>query len=580
MLTIDELLGKLKGVKRSGDGWVACCPVPEHDDHRQSLSVAVGDKAFLLTCHKGCTPERIASAVGLTMSDLFLDKGSNGNGQRKITATYDYVDETGELLFQKVRYVPKDFRLRRPDGAGGWTWRLGDVRRVLYRLTELVAGVAAGAAVYLVEGEKDVDGLAALGLVATCNPEGASEPGTRSKWHPEYSEFLRGAQVIIVADKDGAGRAHARAAADSLHGVAASVCVVEAAEGKDAADHLDAGYTVDEFVTVNGEAVATVRLPWITGAQLAEFVLPEPEYVNPPYFARGYVAQLVGKTKGGKTELARRLVAAVLLKKQFLGRPTTYTPVAYLTEESPASFGPPLEAAGIAGRDDLHMLFRNACDSGLAWCEMVAEIRAYVREHAIGLVVIDTGDPWMLRPGDDPNDAVTAEAAVRELQLLAEEGVAVIVLRHERKGGGDISDSGRGSSAFAGAVDVLLTLRHLQGSGHENRRELEAVARAALPDIPPKVVIELLDGEYVVVGSTSDVERRDTLDKLLEHLPTSRDTAATVPDLMDLTKSAKTLTQDLLRELWDEGRGAVCREKGAGSASVRAFGYWLRGDDD
>ncbi|MBA7632893.1 hypothetical protein ES703_40449 [subsurface metagenome] len=55
-----------------------------------------------------------------------------------IVATYDYRDESGELLYQVVRYEPKDFRQRRPDGKGGWIWNLNNTRRVLYRLQELL----------------------------------------------------------------------------------------------------------------------------------------------------------------------------------------------------------------------------------------------------------------------------------------------------------------------------------------------------------------------------------------------------------------------------------------------------------
>ena len=51
-------------------------------------------------------------------------------------ATYQYTDETGVLLYEVLRYEPKTFRQRRPDGNGGWIWQLGDVRRVPYRLPE------------------------------------------------------------------------------------------------------------------------------------------------------------------------------------------------------------------------------------------------------------------------------------------------------------------------------------------------------------------------------------------------------------------------------------------------------------
>src|SRR5207244_66644 len=198
---------------------------PAHDDRKRSLTVAVGDSgALLLKCHAGagCRVEQIVAALGVTMADLFPRHGRQAgarDSRRRIVATYDYRDEQGNLLFQVVRYEPKDFRQRRPDGNGGWSWKLKGVRRVLYRLPELLAADPA-LPVYLVEGEKDVEALVALSLVATTNPGGAR------KWRPEYAEPLRGRDVVLLPDNDDKGRQHAEQVAVSLTGIAASVKVV------------------------------------------------------------------------------------------------------------------------------------------------------------------------------------------------------------------------------------------------------------------------------------------------------------------------------------------------------------------
>jgi hypothetical protein len=160
-----------------------------------------------------------------------------------IVATYDYVDEEGALLFQVCRTADKGFWQRRPDGRGGWINK-GSRRLALYRLPQVLAAVAAGEPVYVAEGEKDVEELESAGVVATCNPMGAG------KWRAQYGKPLRGATVIVVQDRDEAGREHAAKVIDSLTGIAARVRLVEAAEGKDASDHLAAGYGVDELVSV------------------------------------------------------------------------------------------------------------------------------------------------------------------------------------------------------------------------------------------------------------------------------------------------------------------------------------------
>ena len=231
------------------DGQVeARCPA--HEDRRASLGLGVraqGDPGAVVCCQAGCDTDAIMAALGLPMAALYDShwQHENGNGTgSKIVASYDYVDEAGELLYQVVRFEPKDFRQRRPDGNGRWSWKLGGVERVLYRLPAVVEAVEAERRVFVVEGEKDVHALEAVGEVATCNPGGAG------KWRPEYGKALAGAEVVVVADRDAPGRKHAETVRKSLKGVAADAVVVEPAEGKDAADHLAAGHDADKFVPV------------------------------------------------------------------------------------------------------------------------------------------------------------------------------------------------------------------------------------------------------------------------------------------------------------------------------------------
>ncbi len=80
-------------------------------------------------------------------------------GAKRQVATYDYLTASGELLFQVVRFEPKDFRQRRPDGNGGWIWKMGGVDRVIYRLPEVTAAVEAGRTILIAEGEKGVHAL-------------------------------------------------------------------------------------------------------------------------------------------------------------------------------------------------------------------------------------------------------------------------------------------------------------------------------------------------------------------------------------------------------------------------------------
>ncbi|MDZ4278289.1 MAG: phage/plasmid primase, P4 family, partial [Dehalococcoidia bacterium] len=197
-----------------------------------------------MACEASGSLGNLAHRLGLAR-----DAHENDSG---IAATYDYRDEDGRLLFQVVRLRSKEFRQRRPDGAGGWIWNLRGARRVLYRLPELLA-TDPSQPVFLVEGEKDADRLATLGLIATTNPGGAG------KWRAEYGEALRGRRVIILPDKDDSGRKHAEQVARSAHGVAADVRVLGLRglpDKGDVSDWLDAGGTAEELLKLGESAPA------------------------------------------------------------------------------------------------------------------------------------------------------------------------------------------------------------------------------------------------------------------------------------------------------------------------------------
>ena len=182
------------------------------------------------------------------------------------TQTYDYVDGHGLLLYQVLRMAgthvdgrtDKKFDQRRPDGRGAWIPRLDD-RRVLRHLPDVVEAIAAHRPVWFVEGEKDdialnealrgPDGVQ-LG-VATTNNNGADGVAD------EQIEQLRGADVVLVVDRDDAGYRRAVKLTQLLAGVAESTRIVLSAidEPKaDAYDHLAAGFGLDDFVPLTVEA--------------------------------------------------------------------------------------------------------------------------------------------------------------------------------------------------------------------------------------------------------------------------------------------------------------------------------------
>ena len=174
------------------------------------------------------------------------------------------------------------------------------------------------------------------------------------------------------------------------------------------------------------------------------------------YLARGAITELDAKIKTGKTHFTCDLICAVLAGVDFLERRTSPTPVLYLTEERPATFRTALKRVGLDDTD-LHLAFRS--NTKVPWARMGQAVVARAKALGVGLVVIDTLSDWSGLEADKENDAGAALAAMRPLQEMAAAGLAVLVLRHERKSGGQVGESARGSSAFGGAADILLSLR-------------------------------------------------------------------------------------------------------------------------
>ena len=176
----------------------------------------------------------------------------------KLVKTYDYYDANGELLFQKLRYIDqsgkKTFRQRKPDGNGGWTYKLDDTPKVLYNLPAVAHAVRNGQKVIIVEGEKDADTLIELGRVATTMPGGAG------KWLDIHSETLAGAEVVVIADNDESGRKHAVEVRQKLIEVGCSVQLMRTPEKKDITDFLESGGSIKSLVIFEPDSADSVPL--------------------------------------------------------------------------------------------------------------------------------------------------------------------------------------------------------------------------------------------------------------------------------------------------------------------------------
>ena len=229
-MDLNTLLGKLQKVKQLRNGeYQALCPA--HNDKIPSLHIKQDGNHILLHCKAGCSLVAILQVLQLSKRDLFIEQ--TNPKQVKIVAEYDYEDETGNPLFQVVRYEPKSFKQRHKDKQGNWVWNSQGIRRVLYHLPAVLA-TPLDKTIYFVEGEKDANALWEQGLVAT------TSPGGTNSWKPEYASFLTGKRVVLIPDNDTAGYEYAKQVAHSLMDKAKELkCVL--LPGQDISDWLNAG---------------------------------------------------------------------------------------------------------------------------------------------------------------------------------------------------------------------------------------------------------------------------------------------------------------------------------------------------
>jgi putative DNA primase/helicase len=322
LVNAQSIANKLGSAKRSGNGWITNCPA--HEDNHASLSITDDTNGkILLKCHAGCSQGDVIGE--LKRKGLWA---RNENNKQFEVATYDYINEDGELLYQKVRYEPKHFSIRQPDGKGGWINNLrGLTNRVLYRLPIVRQATTKNLSLLIVEGEKDADTCIKHGLRATTNDFGAG------KWDDRFTRQVKGSKPIIVPDNDEAGEKHALLVAEKLR-IAGINCRIVKLPGLppkgDISDWFCQGHSKQEFIELakaTAEYSGNTDLPtndgpseiqWQEPVLFGEIETPEiPASLLPVWL--GSYAEAVSKatqTPPGMAAMQALAVAATCLQKK------------------------------------------------------------------------------------------------------------------------------------------------------------------------------------------------------------------------------------------------------------------------
>jgi putative DNA primase/helicase len=457
-----------------------------------------------MNCHAGCAFAAIVAAAGLSPSDLFAGdrpaleiskpaQPAQGVTTRpRLVKSYDYNDADGNLVFQSCRLEPKSFRQRHKDASGEWVWNLNGITPLLYRLPELLEAVAAERRIFIVEGEKDADALAELNFTATTNAMGAG------KWRESYSDFLEGADVVILPDNDDAGRSHAEQVAASLTAARNATVKVVALPGLpekgDVSDWLNAGNDVDALEALIGKTPRWASDPSKRTRWRLDEVWENDEMMQPPapvvpYLAWGSRSTLLAaREKSGKSTLTGYMAAQVSRGGEFLGEPCQRGHVLIIgLEEFIGDTARRLQQFGANGKM-ISLVDRFVTDDRLT------EIRWHIEAVKPTLVILDSLVAYSRGTITDANNATQTQNVVQGLTDLAHTlAVALVIIHHARKADGKYRDS----SAIGGAVDIIAEVFPPEENTDPTRRRVRPIGR-----VPARGVDFRFDGyHYAIVDA-------------------------------------------------------------------------------
>ena len=292
-------------------------------------------------------------------------------------------------------------------------------------------------------------------------------------------------------------------------------------------------------------------LNFISGPELAKSTNDQVDWTAKPYVARGAITELAAKVKMGKTTLMLHLVHSVLTGSDFMGAPTSQSPVVYLSEQPQASFRQAAQRAEILDQNGFCILFHTAV-RGIQWPQVVACAIARCKELGARLLVVDTLLPFSGLKADEENNAGSALESMEPLQQAADAGIAVIIVRHERKSGGNVGDSGRGSSAISGAVDIVLSLRRPEGNSKQNKRVLHALSR--FEETPPEILIELTERGFIALGTPHEAAVPEAKVLILAAATKTVSKALTIQQISQSSGVSRVTAQRAIVELLKENK--------------------------
>lgn len=432
---------------------------------------------------------------------------------RFMSAVYDYIDEHGECVYQVVRYEPKTFRQRRPDGQGGWIWSVKDIPAVPYNLPAIMQSKKA---IWIVEGEKCADALVKLGIVATTNHGGAKN------WSPELNKWFAGRDVVLLPDADDAGKAHADVVVSNLINTVNSIKSINLpglSDKQDVYDWLVAGGTREQLAELvrATEAIQTAptEIEPVTQEQPDVFDvydithlrnMPPVEWLVDGLLTKHGFAVIYGEPGAGKSFLAIDIALSVANGYAWHGDAVAPGAVLYIAGEGVGGLGKRIKAWQAHHRLTDNVPFY-VLPTAVRFREP-ADVERLLRtidnlNTRFSAVFVDTVARALL--GGDENSATDMGLFVDACEVVKRHcGCALVAVHHSGK---DAARGMRGSTALLGAVDTSVRVSKLEGTVTmvvEKQKDAEPAPERAFEMMP----VGLIDDISVVMKPVDAPKKR------------------------------------------------------------------------
>jgi hypothetical protein len=315
--------------------------------------------------------------------------------------------------------------------------------------------------VWICEGEKDADNVAALGLITTTAPGGAK------KWRPELADYFKGKQVVyVLEDNDEPGRAHTVKISAALSGIVPQIAIIsfpELPQGGDVSDWLAAGGNKKLLIARAEQALkqSSERRAYLT-TDLSNVRPRAIRWLWHKHLARGALELLAGAPTVGKSQIQCQYVACATTGRNWpngaAGSGVWNVVMLTAEDNTDDTLVPRLVAAGadLSRIKELKAIRRNGKEELFLLGEDLAALEQLIRDWGdVGLVTIDPITAFMGHAKHfDSHRATDVRSQLSPLKVLAEHtGVAISAVTHPPKNVGQRAlDHFIGSQAFISAA--------------------------------------------------------------------------------------------------------------------------------